>query len=189
MLPLRAVLEAQREHTRAVERQTGRIVPWVFHRDGQPIRDFRKSWQTACRRAGVPGRLRHDFRRTAVRNLERSRVPRSAAMAMTGHQTESVYRRYAIVDEAVLREVGERLARLQDCASVAPGADDAASLPPSLPRRAGRQGRRFRNCAIIRKEASRKRLRRRCTPRTSNPVAGSRQVGDGFDSHTLPPRR
>ena len=33
----------------------------------------------------------------------------------------------------------------------------------------------------------RKRLRRRCTPRTSNPVFGSRQVEGGFDSHTLPP--
>ena len=110
---LRAVLEAQRERTRAVERETGRIVPWVFHRGGRPIKDFRKAWSTACRRAGVPGRILHDFRRTAVRNLERSGVPRSAAMAMTGHLTESVYRRYAIVDEAMLREAGDKLARLQ----------------------------------------------------------------------------
>jgi hypothetical protein len=41
----------------------------------------------------------HDFRRTAVRALERAAVSRSAAMAMTGHLTESVYRRYAIADE------------------------------------------------------------------------------------------
>jgi len=37
--------------------------------------------------------------------LERAGVPRSAAMKMTGHKTEVVYRRYAIVDEAMLREV------------------------------------------------------------------------------------
>jgi hypothetical protein len=29
---------------------------------------------------------------------------------MTGHKTESVYRRYAIVDEAMLREGAEKLA-------------------------------------------------------------------------------
>ena len=31
-------------------------------------------------------------------------MPRSAAMAMVGHKTEAIYRRYAIVDERVLRE-------------------------------------------------------------------------------------
>jgi hypothetical protein len=31
-------------------------------------------------------------------------------MNMTGHKTESVYRRYAIVDEAMLREGAEKLA-------------------------------------------------------------------------------
>jgi integrase len=110
---LRAVLEAQLERTRALERETGRIIPWLFHRDGKPIKSFRRAWRTACRLAGVPGRIPHDFRRTAIRNLERAGVPRSAAMKMVGHRTESVYRRYAIVDEAMLRESGEKLARLK----------------------------------------------------------------------------
>jgi integrase len=57
----------------------------------------------------VPGRIPHDFRRTAVRNLERAGVPRSAAMGMLGHKTESVYRRYAIVDAALLREAALKL--------------------------------------------------------------------------------
>jgi integrase len=63
---------------------------------GSPIHDFRGAWQRACRDAGMPGRLVHDLRRTAVRKLERAGVSRSDAIAMTGHKTESVYRRYAI---------------------------------------------------------------------------------------------
>jgi hypothetical protein len=44
------------------------------------------------------GRILRDFRRTAVRNLKRAGVPRSVAVKMVGHKTESVYRRYAIVE-------------------------------------------------------------------------------------------
>ena len=45
-----------------------------------------------------------------MRNLERASIPRSVAMKMVGHKTESVYRRYAIVDEAMLRDAAEKLA-------------------------------------------------------------------------------
>jgi integrase len=59
---------------------------------------------------GVPGRIFHDFRRTAVRNLERAGVPRSVAMKMVGHKTEAVYRRYAIVSDSDLRAAALKLA-------------------------------------------------------------------------------
>ena len=36
-------------------------------------------------------------------------MPRSVAMKLTGHKTESVYRRYAIVSDADLREATQRL--------------------------------------------------------------------------------
>ena len=89
------------------------------HRYSEPFKD-------ACKRAGVPTRIPHDFRRTAVRNLERAGVPRSVAMKLTGHKTEAVYRRYAIVCEADLTEGLKKLAaqeasvkeKMQPCGTV-----------------------------------------------------------------------
>jgi hypothetical protein len=63
-------------------------------------------------KAGLAGRIRHGLRRTAVRNLERACIPRSVAMAMVGHRAESIYRRYAIADEAMLKESVVKLAAL-----------------------------------------------------------------------------
>src|SRR5262249_35160075 len=57
---LRSALEAQRARTETVQRARGVIIPWVFHRNGKPIRDFRGAWDAACRRAGVPDRIPHD---------------------------------------------------------------------------------------------------------------------------------
>jgi Phage integrase family len=109
---LRATLEAQRAVVEAKQKKTGSVIPWVFHRTkrGRQLKGFRKAWCQACLDAGVPGRILHDFRRTAVRNLERAGVPRSVATKMVGHKTESVYRRYAIVDESMLREAAVKLA-------------------------------------------------------------------------------
>jgi integrase len=77
---------------------------------GQPRSNFRDAWKTACKRAGVAGMLRHDLRRTAVRRMEQAGVPRSVAMKMTGHKTEHLYRRYAIVSPADLRAAALKLA-------------------------------------------------------------------------------
>lgn len=111
---LRAALERQRAGTDATQKATGQIVPFVFHRSGRPIKSFRRAWLTACKDAGCPGRIPHDFRRTAVRNLERAGVPRSAAMKMVGHRTESIYRRYAIVSESDLRDGAEKIQALHE---------------------------------------------------------------------------
>ena len=114
MPELANLIQRQRQYTASVERARGSIVPWVFHRGGRPIRSFDQAWRSACRRAGVPDRLFHDLRRTAVRAFERASVPRSVAMKLTGHRTESIYQRYAIVSEADLREGLRRLAEARN---------------------------------------------------------------------------
>ncbi len=112
---LKARLAAQVERVRVLERQTGRIIPYLFphlkgRREGRRVRNFRKTWKTACRKAGVPGMLRHDFRRTAVRNMVNAGVPERVAMTVTGHKTRAVFDRYHIVSPGDLQEVARKLA-------------------------------------------------------------------------------
>ena len=116
------------EHGRL--RKANRLVRLVFHRDGERIRDFRCAWKAACIAAGCPGRILHDFRRTAVRNLERVGVSRAAAMAMVGHKTEAIYRPYAIVDAGALRDAATKI---DNAAGSIPGTMTKNAAPTAEP--------------------------------------------------------
>ncbi len=109
---LRLLLEQQRELTDQIQKQIGGIIPLVFHRRGRPIREFEDAWRTACRAAGLPGAIKHDFRRTAVRNMVRAGISEKVAMEMTGHKTRSVFDRYDIVSEGDLRDAARKLDQL-----------------------------------------------------------------------------
>lgn len=83
----------------------------VFSRAGEPIKDFRVSWRKACVAAGVPELNFHDLRRTAVRNMRRAGIPQVIRMKISGHKTDSMERRYNIVDAedlSVAKELMER---------------------------------------------------------------------------------
>jgi integrase len=97
-------------------------------RRGDPITSWRGAFLAAREAAGVPGKLLHDLRRTAARNLNRAGVSTAAVMAIMGHKTLSMWQRYNIQTEAdVQAELGrvtghdERRASKQGLAVVSRG--------------------------------------------------------------------
>ncbi|MGO9436155.1 MAG: hypothetical protein ACLP00_17930, partial [Terracidiphilus sp.] len=124
----------------------------IFHRDGEPITEFRKSWHTACVACGLgkwvcpncvgdegtedaglyvfqldakgkcprcslafgyddrkySGRLFHDLRRSAVRDMINAGVPQADAKLISGHKSDSIFNRYNIRDNDDTRRALER---------------------------------------------------------------------------------
>ncbi len=111
---LTAMLRAQTDRVMRLMRERGAVIPYLFPHlegchQGKARRDFRKVWKTACKWGGCSGMLRHDFRRTAVRNMVNAGVPERVAMAVTGHKTRAVFDRYHIVSPGDLQEVARKL--------------------------------------------------------------------------------
>lgn len=100
---------------------------YLFSRDAEgkmPIVDFRNGWKAAKSAAGMPNLLFHDLRRTAVRNMERSGIPRKVGLKIAGFKTESVYQRYFIttdddVKAAVMKIEGRKPPTAGDCIQTA----------------------------------------------------------------------
>ena len=125
---LETLIEEQWKAKGQLETKLRQIVSSVFSRDGHPIRDFHKVWQRAAKAAGHPGRIPHDFRRTAVRNLVRAGVSEHTAMKITGHKTRSVFDRYDIVTESDLAGALDQLSSFH-----AQGGKPKDAAPPSAP--------------------------------------------------------
>ncbi len=122
---LAEVIDTQDARRDALQKKHGAITPFVFFRErervikhrakkARAIRqvlhvDFLEAWQEAVRAAGVPGRIPHDLRRSAARNMLQAGIPQRLAMALGGWKTPSVFHRYGIVDESMLREALAKL--------------------------------------------------------------------------------
>ena len=115
---LKRLLDAQQqEHLRL--KGAGFIVPRVFVRmvakgrngtkEPRPIQSFSKAWKAACAAAGCPGRIPHDLRRTAIRNMTRRGLAERVSMQLAGHKTRSVFERYNIVSDGDLRGAAAKL--------------------------------------------------------------------------------
>ena len=73
--------------------------------------NFRVEWQRACHelKFGIRdgrtyrGMEPHDFRRTACRNMISAGIPEVVAMAISGHRTNSMFKRYAISDPRLVQ--------------------------------------------------------------------------------------
>jgi len=109
------------------------LTPLLFcRRHGQRIQTFWKRWTTATAAAGCPGRFPHDFRRTAVRNLNRAGVTETVAMKITGHKTRSVFDRYDITSEEDLADASRKLQALTGTIAGTKAITDAEAMQEAL---------------------------------------------------------
>jgi integrase len=120
------MLKQQRENRKV----SGKVCPYVFpnEKGTSKIANIKKAWSKACRNCGLgygykltgkyvnkwrdklpAGPLFHDFRRTAVRNMDRAGISRVVAMKRSGHKTESVYNRYNIVDDKDMQDAARKM--------------------------------------------------------------------------------
>jgi integrase len=74
------------------------LSPWVFLRDGVRLRagTANLKFQMAARRAGIGGLRFHDLRRSAITNMIDAGVPDLVVMAISGHRSLGMLKRYFI---------------------------------------------------------------------------------------------
>lgn len=118
VVPLRGRLKDifdQRWAARTTRRwnRTTVVSPWVFHGPlGGRIHEDRmyEAWHAATRAAGLAGRIPHDLRRTVARDGIASGGDYKSVMALTGHKTLAVFKRYQIAMTREIERVQDQVA-------------------------------------------------------------------------------
>ncbi len=107
---LTATLEdsAARRGPDAKSQNKVKLSEFVFHRSGKRIHPIRTARATACTFANLPGRLFHDLRRCAVRNMVCAGVPTDVARSISVHKSASIFSPCNIVAEDQKRDALER---------------------------------------------------------------------------------
>lgn len=109
------IIKEQAEASKSV------LSDWLFHDNlGKPFvryyekwgywkpqKNFLRPWKEALEKAKLVGRIRHDFRRSAVRRFDE--VPDHVGMELSGHKSAAVYRKYKATTEADKREAVKKL--------------------------------------------------------------------------------
>jgi integrase len=72
------------------------------------------AFERACRKAGVTNATFHDLRHTFVTNARRAGIDYFRIMAITGHKTMAVFKRYNTVDEHDLRQAMRQMDTYMD---------------------------------------------------------------------------
>ncbi len=124
--PLQIPVDAEStpELMAVIEGQTARRrpdCPFIFHGKlcGTPrydthgnrrpcLGDFQFVWDRACAAIGMAGRIPHDLRRSGVKHYIDAGVDPHTVMLWSGHRTESMLRRYHIIDLDDLRRAGKK---------------------------------------------------------------------------------
>jgi integrase len=107
-------------------RQQQRVLacPFVFHRNGHPIIEFRGAWRAATKAIGQAGLTFHGLRRSGARVLRRAGIDELTIMRLGGWKTRSMFERYSIVDSSDLTEAQQKL----DAMRAAPGRRKVVAL-------------------------------------------------------------
>ena len=85
--------------------------PWVHHRAGIRVVDYRDAWGRAVKLAGLEGLMFHDLRRSAVRNMLDAGMDESKVMRIIGHKTRSMIDRYRTVSVKDVAQAGDQINR------------------------------------------------------------------------------